>query len=83
MAFSSFSAFDAFAAVQLLAPQRSVVVVVFMVVSVNHDAFSHYHAVGHQVVIYGFDYLNHGIMVPAAFIRMTEFLPQQPFTDDS
>lgn len=56
----------------LVAPQWSVVGVVLM--SVNHDAqFSHYHAVGHQVVIYGFDYLDHGIMTEASFIRVVEF----------
>lgn len=57
--------------------------VVLVVVSVNHDVLT----VGYQVVIYGFDYLDHGITAAAAFICVVAFLQQQQqqqhFTCDS
>lgn len=37
--------------------------VVLVVVSVNHDVLT----VGYQVVIYGFDYLDHGITACCSF----------------
>lgn len=56
--------------------------VVLVVVSVNHGVLT----VGYQVVIYGFDYLDHGITAAAAFICVVAFLQQQQqqhFTCDS